>query len=321
MNKIFPKTIALVGSSGSDYGYGHLRRLVSLSAILEYENTLCLHGNFEKTNEFYQIIEGSRNLILCKCNSNPDTVIIDSYDIKVLSKIRFKNSPKLIQIIDELSPKLWANAYIEASPTLNWRPLNRSANIKKFRNNPILRREFFSNLYSRTPRISEIDSILVLTGSSNLSRQVITYLSEIFSYDIQGYKLTIATNDQELGKFSKSLGFHVVPFLNDFQNLTKDYKLIVSACGVTAWELLKLQCNCVLLSLADNQDLQLQYLKANFNVGGLKFDLNNSLLKTELIEVITKSLSSSKEKTINLSPSVDDGAVAAVVWLKDLNYI
>ena len=321
MNQALPKTIALVGSSGFDSGYGHLRRLVSLSAVLEYNNTLCLHGNFEETKEFYQIIEGSKELILCKCKENPDIVIFDSYDIKVLSNIGFKSSPRLIQIIDELSPKIWANAYIEASPTLNWRPVNELAKVKEFKNNPILRREFFSDLYNRTPMMSNIDNVLVLTGSSNLSRQVITYLSEIFYNNIKGYTFTIATNDEKLGEFSKSFGFKVIPFLNDFQTLTKEYKLVVSACGVTAWELIKLQCNCVLLSLADNQDLQLDYLKVNFNINGLKFDLNNSLLKTELIDAITKSLSLSKEKTINLSARVADGAVDAVIWLKNLDYI
>ena len=57
MRRMPSKVIAMVGSSGFDSGYGHLRRLVSLSSALEYTNILCLHGNFEETNEFYNAIE------------------------------------------------------------------------------------------------------------------------------------------------------------------------------------------------------------------------------------------------------------------------
>ena len=137
MRQVPSKVIAMVGSSGFDSGYGHLRRLVSLSSVLEYTNILCLHGNFEETNEFYNAIESSSELNKCKCNKQPDMVIFDSYSTKVLSSLEFKSSPKLIQLVDELSPKLWADAYIKASPTRDWKPLNELAPIKEFKNSPL----------------------------------------------------------------------------------------------------------------------------------------------------------------------------------------
>lgn len=314
------KIIALVGSSGFDSGYGHLRRLVSLSSVLEYNNILCLHGNFEETKEFYNIIENSSELNKCKCDKHPDTVIFDSYSTKVLSSLEFKNSPKLIQLVDELSPKLWADAYIKASPTRDWRPLNELAQIKEFKNNPILRREFFYNNNS-AHRKDMLNSILVLTGSSNLSKQVLQYLSEISSSYLSGFTFVIATNDEKLGEFSKSLGFVIVPYSNDFRTLVKDYRLVLSAGGVTAWELLKLNSNCIILSLADNQNLQLEYLKIHYNVIGLKFDPNNFSLKTELRDAILKSLNPSEVTKVHQSPTIHDGAVEAVDWLKELNYV
>ena len=264
MRQVPSKVIAMVGSSGFDSGYGHLRRLVSLSSVLEHTNILCLHGNFEETNEFYNAIESSSELNKCKCNKQPDTVIFDSYSTKVLSSLEFKNSPKLIQLVDELSPKLWADAYIQASPTRDWKPLNELAPIKEFKNSPILRREFFSNKMHPVHRKDKINSILVLTGSSNLSKKTLQYLSEISTSYLTGFTFVVATNDDKLSEFSKSLGFVIVPYLNDFCTLVNDYRLVVSAGGVTAWELLKLDSNCIILSLADNQNFQLEYLKIHY---------------------------------------------------------
>ncbi len=321
MKQSLSKAIALFGSSGFDSGYGHLRRLISLSTVLENSNILCLHGKFEKTKDYLKIIEGSDGLDKCKCNGQPNIVIFDSYDTSVLTSFEFKNSPKIIQLVDELSPKLWADAYIKASPTRNWRPVNELADVKEFENNPILRREFFSDFENSVSGKSNLNSILVLIGSSNLSKHVLKYLSEISLTDLPEFTFAIATNDEKLGQFSKSIGFVVLPYLNDFRTLVNDYKLVVSAGGVTAWELLKLKSNCVILSLADNQDLQLEYLKSHYNIIGLKFDPNNFLLKAELRDAITKSLDPSKVTNVNLKPTIHDGAVTAVDWLKDLNYI
>ena len=321
MRQVPSKVVAMVGSSGFDSGYGHLRRLVSLSSVLEYTNILCLHGNFEETNEFYNAIESSSELNKCKCNKQPDTVIFDSYSTKVLSSLQFKNSPKLIQLVDELSPKLWADAYIKASPTRDWKPLNELAPIKEFKNCPILRREFFSNKMHPVHRKDKINSILVLTGSSNLSKKTLQYLSEISTSYLTGFTFVVATNDDKLGEFSKSLGFVIVPYLNDFCTLVNDYRLVVSAGGVTAWELLKLNSNCVILSLADNQNLQLEYLKIHYEILGLIFDPNNSSLKTELRDVILKSLNPPEVTNVRQRPTIYDGAVEAVDWLKKLNFV
>jgi spore coat polysaccharide biosynthesis predicted glycosyltransferase SpsG len=321
MKQVPSKVIALVGSSGFNSGYGHLRRLVSLSSVLKYSNMFCLHGNFEETKEFYSVIEGSSELNRCKCDLRPATVIFDSYSAKVLSALEFKNSPKLIQLVDELSPKLWADAYIKASPTRDWMPLNELAQVKEFKNSPILRREFFSNNKDSVYSQIEVKSILVLTGSSSLSKQALLYLSEVFSSLLSGFTFVIATNDEKLGEFSKSIGFVVTPYLNDFRTLVNNYRLVVSAGGVTAWELLKLNSNCVILSMADNQNFQLEYLKKHYNVIGLKFDPNNLSLKTELRDAILKSLNPSEVIKVHQSPKIHDGAVDAVDWLRELNYI
>ena len=321
MRQVSPKVIALVGSSGFDSGYGHLRRLVSLSSVLEYSNILCLHGKFEETKEFYNIIESSIELKKCKCNGQPDTIIFDSYNTEILSSLEFNNLPKLIQLVDELSPKLWADAYIKASPTRDWKPANVLAQIKEFKNNPILRREFFSSSSNYAYRENSANSILVLTGSSNLSKQVLIYLNDIASKDLLGFTFVVATNDEKLEEFSKSIGFVVVPYLSDFRTLVNDYRLIVSAGGVTAWELLKLNSKCIILSLANNQNLQLEYLKIHYNIIGLKFDPNNFSLKTELRDAILKSLNPSEVIKVHQSPTIHDGAVDAVDWLKELNYV
>lgn len=321
MKQFRTKIIALVGSSGFNSGYGHLRRLVSMSSVLKYNNIVCLHGDFEETENFYNIIEVSSELNKCKCGWEPDTVIFDSYDPKVLSRIKFKKSPTLIQLVDELSPDLWADAYIKVSPTRYWRPLNELAPVKEFKNNPILRREFFDNNMNSTHNKDAINSILILTGSSNLSKQLLIFLSEISSSYLSDFTFVLATNDEKLSEFSKSLGFVVVPYVNDFRTLVNNYSLVLSAGGITAWELLKLNSNCLILSLADNQNLQLEYLKKHYDVIGLKFDPNNFSLKTELRDAILESLHAPERIRTHLRPTIHDGAVAAVDWLKDLNYV
>jgi hypothetical protein len=82
-----------------------------------------------------------------------------------------------------------------------------------------------------------------------------------------------------------------------------------------------LNSNCIILSLADNQNLQLEYLKIHYNIIGLKFDPNNFSLKTELRDAILKSLNPSEVIKVHQSPTIQDGAVDAVDWLKELNYV
>jgi hypothetical protein len=53
----------------------------------------------------------------------------------------------------------------------------------------------------------------------------------------------------------------------------------------------------------------------------LKFDPNNFSLKTELRDAILKSLNASEKNKVHRSPTIHDGAVEAVDWLNELNFV
>jgi spore coat polysaccharide biosynthesis predicted glycosyltransferase SpsG len=313
--------ISLHGTSGYGHGYGHLSRLISFGRVLETETRTCLHGVFEPTEEFVNMTLDAKNLLECKCQGKPNLIIFDSYDPTILKNSLANYPSRVVQLVDELSPEVMAEAYIEVSPTKLWKPLNSSAKILKFNDSPFLRREFFTSLDKKSYIDGDQKKVLVLIGSSKSCKEIIKDISEIFSRRFPDYSLYIAATDLNLASYAQSLDFTIINYDNNFLELISQYHLVISAAGVTAWELLSLQCNMLLIATANNQNLQLEYMSKNFQIPGLHFISNSYKYKINLESLVLSSIKySKKNRGISVS-KVNDGAMIAANWLKQLGLL
>ena len=121
--------------------------------------------------------------------------------------------------------------------------------------------------------------------------------------------------------FAKKLMYEVVPYEENFQSMISSYDLVISAAGVTAWELLASNANCILVSTASNQNYQLEYLRKNFDVRGLEFSSSNHSFSRELNIMILDALHNAQSDKNNYRSKVSDGVTKVSEWLVSNNLI
>lgn len=315
------KTLALVGDSGFGIGFGHLSRLISLYEKFATTNDVCFHGKFEYTDSFARIINQHEISLDCICRKQPQTVITDTYKNEVITNLNFSGEYKLVQLIDEISPKFFADAYIKVSPIKNWSPLNPQALIKNFDNDPLLRRQFFESQKYSNSKSLETKKLLVIVGGSENSKLLLSAIADSVK-DLNGKnQISFATNETHLHFFAKKLMYEVVPYEENFQSMISSYDLVISAAGVTAWELLASNANCILVSTASNQNYQLEYLRKNFDVRGLEFSSSNHSFSRDLKIMILDTLHNAQSDKNNYRSKVSDGVTKVSEWLVSNNLI
>jgi len=315
------RTLALVGDSGFGIGLGHLSRLVSLYEKFATTYDVCLHGKFEHTDSFARIINQYEISLDCICRKQPQTVITDTYNNEVITNLNFSGDYKLVQLIDEISPDFFADAYVKVSPIKSWLPLNPHALIKNFDNDPLLRRQFFESQKYITSKSPKIKKILVIAGGSENGKELLSAVADSAKDFNRNNQMSFATNETNMHFFAKKLMYEVVPYEENFQSMISSYDLIISAAGVTAWELLASDANCILVSTALNQNYQLEYLRKNFDVRGLEFSSSNHSFSRDLNIMILDALNNAQTAKHNYRPKVSDGVTKVSEWLVSNNLI
>jgi spore coat polysaccharide biosynthesis predicted glycosyltransferase SpsG len=315
------KVVALLGSSGYGIGFGHLFRLISLSQVLSQRAIVCFHGSFEPTENFKSICEEYKISTDCLCKGSPNTVVIDTYDPQLLEQNIFNKNAKVVQLVDELSPEIIADAYIKVSPTKEWKPLNISAHVKEFSNDPLLRRQFFQKKLNIDYNKPPTNRVLVLIGGSSESKVVLKLIKSSLNISSRNLCAYLATNDSKLADFAESLDFKIVPYLDNFYELISNYDFVISAAGVTAWELLLLKAKFILISLADNQNYQINYLNRVFGIQGLIYDKKLKKIEPDLSQAINMESGEIKNRRDDSAEDISDGAVKINEWLSALNLV
>jgi spore coat polysaccharide biosynthesis predicted glycosyltransferase SpsG len=315
------KVVALLGNCGYGIGFGHLFRLISLSQVLSQGSIVCFHGSFESTENFKRIREEYKISTNCLCKGSPNTVVIDTYDPQLLEQNIFNKNAKIVQLVDELSPDIIADAYIKVSPTKEWKPLNINAHVKEFSNDPLLRRQFFQKQLNIDYNKPPTNRVLVLIGGSSESKEVLKLIKSSLNISARNSSAYLATNDSKLADFAESLDFKIVPYLDNFYELVSNYDFVISAAGVTAWELLLLKAKFILISLADNQNYQIKYLNRVFGIQGLIYDKKLKEIEPDLSQAINMELGEIKNRRDYSAGNISDGAVNINVWLSALNLV
>jgi spore coat polysaccharide biosynthesis predicted glycosyltransferase SpsG len=302
--------IALICNANSEIGFGHLSRLIAISEAMPSENKFCLHGEIEKSETINNMIRNTGISLVCCCEMKPYLVFVDTYDIEVFSSIIFNSKPYVVSLIDDSSPIIEANLYVEASPVKSDKKVPKEL-LLKFERSPLLRRQFFD--FSEIPKPdgndeSGLNALIILGSTSNWERLLHLMVEAIRSFPkIQ--TLSVLTSDRRIVAYSDTLGLKTINPRRSLDLIVKDFDFVISAAGVTAWELIALKVNCLLMALVDNQLVQLDYLIQNelaFCVDLTDIEKSEVIDIKEVLKTYLENLGSSSERCkIGLTDGVE----------------
>jgi spore coat polysaccharide biosynthesis predicted glycosyltransferase SpsG len=244
----------------------------------------------------------------------PTAVIYDSYDLKFIQNVFLPPQSKVILLVDEVSLPSYADAYIEASPIKTWQPINKAAAVFKFDANPILRTAFDSPLHGISSS-GPFDVIINLGAAKDFQLILVELLPLLRRRKIFRREISILVGGNSITENFKVNQISDLKFVEGTYNL-KDLispnTFVISAAGVTAWELISLGVPGFLVGVVDNQVEQLQYLSNLGLRNGVLFENNpnfsaqiNSLLDN--IGFVNESQKAQK--------TLKNGRVEAVNWM------
>lgn len=263
------KSFWLICQASADVGLGHLARCIALAEELKSKRYDVCFAHFSDLDIRGQsLILNSGLSITCACNGSPIAVICDSYDLSFLSRIDLASDTKTILLVDDVSLPFDADGYIEASPIKSWVPLNEKAPIFKFAANPILRKQFDSSAID-----FDFDSpfdVIMTFGAGKESELIVNSLVPIIAGNSMfNPRVTLLTSEDsnyiDLAK-SYNVELEILSGTYNLQDLISNNTFVISAAGVTAWELITLGVPGFLIALVENQYEQLDY----FNRLGLR---------------------------------------------------
>ena len=111
------KTFWFGCQSNSEVGLGHVSRCVSLAEEIQSRGGIACFGHLSNLDSRgLQLLSLSALGSECVCNSMPNAVIYDSYDLEFIQNDFLPSQSKVVLLVDEVSQPCSADAYIEASP-------------------------------------------------------------------------------------------------------------------------------------------------------------------------------------------------------------
>ncbi len=302
---------------GPKVGYGHLSRLTAITEELVFrKHQYCFHFSNSDDRIANEIMKASGLSFGCRCDDSPNFLIIDSYNVdtkKLVSTLHRRT--KILQIVDDVNPKFYADAYLQASPISSWVPDNNCAEILEFIASPILRKRFDSNNLVKTSKNHKNYKILISIGASDAIEQIVdSIIKTIENSQFRSHQIYCLLSGNDLNSLRSFLLKHkVIPIEPGISvvDIAFDFDFVISACGVTAWELITSGIPCVLIGCAENQRNQLSYfLKLNI-ADGLMFENQN-----DFVISLTEKLN--RFSTLEIIDEICNGRIRAVDWIESL---
>lgn len=238
---------------GPTSGYGHLSRVLAIAEIMQEMNIECfIKSESQLTERGLQMMARSNIPHQIRMPARFDLQVVDRYT----PKQNFKFANRIVQLVDQTSVDLEADAYISVSPTKNWSQKKKFH--KPFLNDPPLRKSIARLATQQTGTQNE--RILFLSGGTNQSD---LKNSIIDTLKLQASKLPIdiLIDSSESIIDTKGTDVNLVYSRKGLLDAISNYDMVVSACGVSAWELIALKKRVCLFSLVENQEFQLNEMK------------------------------------------------------------
>ena len=277
--------IKLISDPKFDSGFGHLSRLISLAQELKIRGGgYCFHPLDNFNPRQIEFIQENSLEVDCSCEGAPDFTIIDTYNAAYIHSITKVKYGKIIQLIDEVTPRGICDGFIEVSPISQ--PSEKAGRIPilEFENSPLFRDEIYS--LKEEPELGiqgQSRGVLVLGGvSDSIYIEVLSRLNSILGEKISN--LTIGTSSKIVMDFAKKFDIVESISLQNMSKIAKSFNYVISGAGVTAWELAFLQIPGFVISVVGNQEFQLNYLIKNGYRNGA--NLFSNMVDAELLNCV-----------------------------------
>jgi spore coat polysaccharide biosynthesis predicted glycosyltransferase SpsG len=252
----------------------------------------------------------------CRCSELPNLLIIDSYNVDTKKlEVTSHHTTKILQIVDDINPKFYADAYLQASPINSWVPGNESAAILDFIASPILRKRFDSNDLVMSSKDCKNNKILISLGASNAIEQIIdSIIISVENSRFRDHQIFCLLSGNDLNSLRSFLLKNEIVAIEPgilVVDIAFDFDFVISACGVTAWEIVSSRIPCIVIGGAENQRNQLNYF-VNLNIAdGLMFEKQK-----DFIISLTEKLNGFSNPSI--TNEICNGRIRAVDWIENL---
>jgi UDP-2,4-diacetamido-2,4,6-trideoxy-beta-L-altropyranose hydrolase len=313
------KTIWFGCKSSPGVGLGHLTRCVALAEELNSRgNKVCFNHLSQIDLRGIEIMSQSNLTLECACNRKPDITIVDSYEVDFLSSLSTSSEHNIVLLVDEISPDVYADHYLQASPIRFWKPKNTLGSVFEFNCNPILRQSFDHFELKSDKNVSWTNLLVSLGAASNreiILEILVKTLRKFPQFKSQISVLAGGVNQNQLELQCADLGLNLLIGSYDLKTLCDGNSFVVSAGGVTSWELIALGVPGFLIGVAQNQSLQINYLNENKIRRGIVFEN-----KSKFIDDLFQLLMNEDFSMLNYSPQklIKNGRLQAVNWLLSL---
>jgi UDP-2,4-diacetamido-2,4,6-trideoxy-beta-L-altropyranose hydrolase len=304
--------------SSPDIGLGHLTRCIALAEELNSRGYKVCFNHLSRIDSRGIGIMSQSNLTLeCACNGKPDIVIVDSYESDFINSFSTSLEHKLVLLVDEISPDVYADHYLQASPIRFWKPKNTLGSVFEFNCNPILRIGFDNFKLKSDKNVSKA-GILISLGAANNRETILKILVKILrkfpQFRSQISVVSGGVNQSQLESQCADLGLHLLIGSYDLKTLCDDNSFVISAGGVTSWELITSEVPGFLIGVAQNQSLQINYLNENKLRPGILFE-NEKKFAEDLHQLLMNEDFSTLYSPQKL---IKNGRIQAVNWLLSL---
>jgi spore coat polysaccharide biosynthesis predicted glycosyltransferase SpsG len=301
--------------SNSKVGLGHVSRCVSLAEEIQSREGIACFGHLSNLDSRgVQMLSLSALKSECVCNLMPSAVIYDSYDLEFIQNDFLDPQSKVVLLVDEVSLPFSADAYIEASPIKTWQPFNKFAPVFKFDANPILRTAFDSPLGARSSS-GPFDVIINLGAAKDFQLILDDLLPQIRRRKIFNREISILSGSNSIAEIVKAneiSGLNFIEGTCNLKDLMGPNAFVISAAGVTAWELISLGVPGFIIGVVDNQVEQLQYFNKLGLRNGVLFE-NDSDFSSQISSLLDNmsfdDVSQKARKTLK------NGRVETVNWI------
>jgi len=307
----------LMPEFGPKVGYGHLSRLIAITEELVFrKHEYCFHFSNSNDPIANAIMKASGLSFGCRCSELPNLLIIDSYNVDTKKlEVTSHHTTKILQIVDDINPKFYADAYLQASPINSWVPGNESAAILDFIASPILRKRFDSNDLVMSSKDCKNNKILISLGASNAIEQIIdSIIIAVENSRFRNHQIFCLLSGNDLNSLRSFLLKNEIVAIEPgilVVDIAFDFDFVISACGVTAWEIVSSRIPCIVIGGAENQRNQLNYF-VNLNIAdGLMFEKQK-----DFIISLTEKLNGFSNPSI--TNEICNGRIRAVDWIENL---
>jgi UDP-2,4-diacetamido-2,4,6-trideoxy-beta-L-altropyranose hydrolase len=313
------KTIWFGCNSSPGVGLGHLTRCIALAEELNSRGIkVCFNHLSQIDPRGIEIMSQSNLSLECACSGKPDIVIVDSYEVDFINSCSLCSENNLVFLVDEISPDVYADHYLQASPIRFWKPKNTLGSVFEFNCNPILRLEF-DNIKIKSDKNVSRAGILISLGAANNRETILKILVKTLrmfpQFKSQITVVAGGVNQSQLESQCTDLGLKLLIGSYDLKTLCADNSFVISAGGVTSWELISLEVPGFLIGVAQNQSLQINYLNKNKLRPGVVFENERKFTEDLHQLLMTEDFSA-----LNNTPRklIKNGRIQAVNWLLSL---